>query len=147
MITAKCRGMVIAINQREALLVASCYERWFHTYLRCVADGCWIQKSLGLVTPIAMSVPTTKIESHDSVFQPLTVINRKTTPVVLLRFWDDVVPFSGRYRDGICLTAAVAAMLLRPCRCAGSLALMNLHALRQFDGSAGDQFQSRRAWS
>ncbi len=98
MIAAKCRGMVIAINQREALLVASCYECWFHTPLRCVADGCWIQKSLGLVTPVAMSVPTTKIESHDSVFQSLTVINRKTAPVVLLRFWDEAVPFSGRVR-------------------------------------------------
>ena len=52
MMTAKRRGMVIAINQREALLVVSCYERWFHTSLRCVADGCWIQKPLGLVTPL-----------------------------------------------------------------------------------------------
>jgi hypothetical protein len=96
MMTAKRRGMVIAINQREALLVASCYERWFHTSLRCVVDGCWIQKSLGLVTPVAMSMPTTKIKWHYSVFQPLTVINQKTAPVVLFRCWDEAVPFSGR---------------------------------------------------
>jgi hypothetical protein len=47
-------------------------------------------------TFVAMSVPTTKIKSHDSVFQELTVINRKTAPVALLRFWDEAVPFSGR---------------------------------------------------
>jgi hypothetical protein len=43
-----------------------------------------------------MFVPMTKIESHDSVVQPLTVIDRKRALVVLLRFWDEAVPFSGR---------------------------------------------------
>jgi hypothetical protein len=57
------------------------------------------KKSLGLATPVAMSVPTTRIKSHDSVFQRLTVINRKTAPIVLLRFWDEAVPFSGRMRS------------------------------------------------
>ena len=98
MITAKRRGMVIAINQREALLVASCYERWFHTSLRCVADGCWIQKSLGLVTPVAMSVPTAKTKSHCLLDQALTFGRRKTADVRLVRFWDRVVPIAGRIR-------------------------------------------------
>ena len=94
--SAKRHGMVIAVSQRQMLLAASTHGRWFHTSLRCVAGSCWIQKSLGLATPVAMSVPTTKIKSHDSVFQPLRVINRKTALVVLLRFWDGAVPFSGR---------------------------------------------------
>ena len=94
--SAKRHGMVIAVSQRQMLLAASTHGRWFHTSLRCVAGSCWIQKSLGLATPVAMSVPTTRIRSHDSVFQPLTVIDRKTALIVLLRFWDGAVPFSGR---------------------------------------------------
>jgi hypothetical protein len=95
-ISAKRHGMVIAVRQREMLLAASARGCRFHTSLGCVAGSCWIQKSLGLATPAAMFVPTTKFNSHEPVIQQLIVINRKAALVVLLRFWDGAVPFSGR---------------------------------------------------
>jgi len=146
-ISPERHGMVIAVSQRETLLAASAHGCRFHTSLRCVAGSCWIQKFLGLATSVAMSVPTTTNKSHDSVFQELTVINRKQRRSHYSASGTRSSRFRDVYRDRTCATAAVAATLLRPCRCAGSLALMNLRALRQFDGSAGDQFQSRRAWS
>jgi len=42
-IAAQRRRMIVALNQRESLLAASCYEGWFHTSLGCVAGGWWIQ--------------------------------------------------------------------------------------------------------
>ena len=50
-----------------------------------------------------MIVPTRKNKAHELVYQRLTIIDREGALVVLLRFRDDGVPFSGRDRNGVTL--------------------------------------------
>ena len=50
--------MVVAVNQREPFLAASCDERRFHTLLGCGAGDCWIQIILLAITDNAAIVPT-----------------------------------------------------------------------------------------
>ena len=84
---------------------------------------------------------------HEPVYQRLTIIDREGALVVLLRFREDGVPFSGRISQPHYVSEGVAVTLLRLCHWPGLLAPMNLRALPQFDGSAADLFQSRRALS
>jgi hypothetical protein len=88
-----------------------------------------------------------EVKPHRLPGQALTFGVLRTTNARLLRFWDSVVPISGRASQLVSFRPAVAAKLPRLCRCVGSSVPAILRGLRQFDGSAADQFRSRRALS
>ena len=154
--------MIIALNQREPLLAASCHEHWFHTFLDAFEVIVGFKIFL-TATDNAAIVPGRKIKSYESVDQRLTLIDRKIPPAILIRLRDEGVPFSGRNLERADMSAlssgdmsphsknpviaGVVITLLRLCRRADSSASMNRRALQQFDGSKEGQSPSRRAWS
>ena len=88
-----------------------------------------------------------EMKPHRLPGQALTFGAPRTANARLLRFWDFLVPISGRAAPLVSFRPAIPAKLPRLCRCGGSSVPAILRGLRQFDGSAADQFRSLRALS
>ena len=82
----KCHWLIIAVSQRKAPAVTSCYRDRLH----------WSFLSY-LPVVIAMFVPTAEAMSQGSLHQWLTFHLRIAAAALLIRLWDCVVPTSGRF--------------------------------------------------